>query len=66
MSNTSKAIPFIVLTIAGLFMALDMFTEYEITENMITLASMILAPLGLGGLINKGWDVFKAIKTKGV
>jgi len=64
-SISSKAIPFIVLSIAGIFMAVDMFTEFEITENMITIASMILAPLGLGGLINKGWDTFKAIKTKG-
>ena len=60
----SKYIPFIVLALAGGFMAVDMFTTFEITENMITIISMVLAPLGLGGLINKGWDTFKAIKLK--
>ena len=60
----SKYIPFIVLALAGGFMAVDMFTTFEISENMITIISMVLAPLGLGGLVNKGWDTFKAIKTK--
>ena len=60
----SKYIPFIVLALAGGFMAVDMFTTFEITENMITIVSMVLTPLGLGGLINKGWDTFKAIKLK--
>ena len=45
-------------------MGVDIFTDFEITENMITIMGMILAPLGLGGLVNKGWDTFKAIKTK--
>ena len=60
----SKYIPFIVLALAGSFMAVDMFTTFEISDNMITIISMVLAPLGLGGLINKGWDTFKAIKLK--
>lgn len=60
----SKYIPFIVLALAGGFMAVDMFTTFEISDNMITIISMVLAPLGLGGLVNKGWDTFKAIKTK--
>ena len=60
----SKYIPFIVLALAGGFMAVDMFTTFEITDNMITIISVVLTPLGLGGLVNKGWDTFKAIKTK--
>ena len=63
-SISSKAIPFIVIAIATGFMGVDIFTDFEITENMITIMGMILAPLGLGGLVNKGWDTFKAIKTK--
>ena len=65
-SNSSKTIPFIVIAIATGFMGIDIFTDFEITENMITIMGMILAPLGLGGLINKGWDTFKAIKSKAV
>jgi len=65
-SNSSKAIPFIVIAItAGLF-AIDIFTDFEINETHIQLVAVILTPLGLGGLINKGWDTYKAIKTKGV
>ena len=60
----SKYIPFIVLALAGGFMAVDMFSTFEISDNMITLVSMVLAPLGLGGLINKGWDTYRAIKLK--
>lgn len=63
-SNSSKTIPFIVIAIAAGFMGIDIFTEFEVTENMITIMGMILAPLGMGGLVNKGWDTFKAIKTK--
>jgi len=65
-SISSKAIPFIVIAITvGLF-AIDIFTEFEITDTHISLVAVILTPLGLGGLINKGWDTYKAIKTKGV
>ncbi len=60
--HSAKAIPFIVLALTGIFMAVDMFTEFEITDQMITLTVTILTPLGLGGLVNKGWNTYKAIK----
>ena len=62
-SASSKAIPFIVLAMtAGLF-AIDIFTDYDITETHIQLAATILTPLGVGGLVNKAWDTYKAVKT---
>lgn len=61
---SSKVLPFIVLALAAGFMGIDTFTEYTISDEMISLAAMILAPIGMGGLINKGWDTYKAIKTK--
>ena len=63
-SNSSKAMPFIVLLIATFFIAVDTFTEFTISEQMVQLASVILVPLGLGGLVNKGWNVFKEIKKQ--
>ena len=66
-SKSSKAIPFIVLAIAGIFMGADFYyPQFEITEEMVSLAGIILAPLGLGGLVNKGWNVYKQVKTTGV
>mgnify|MGYP003344882015 CR=1 FL=1 len=62
-STSSKAIPFIVLAIVGGFMAVDMFTLYKITEPMINLATIVLTPMGIGGLVNKAWNVYREIKT---
>ena len=62
-SIPSKALPFLVLFIASGFMAVDMFyPQFVISEQMVTLATTILTPLGLGGLINKGWNTYKSIK----
>lgn len=61
-SNSSKSIPFIVLAIVAGFMAVDTFTPYHITDQMIQLATVILTPLGVGGLVNKAWDTYKAVK----
>lgn len=63
MSNSSKSIPFVVLAIVAALFAIDIYTPYEITETHIQLIAVVLTPLGLGGLVNKGWDTFKAIKT---
>jgi len=58
----AKAIPFIVIAIAVGFMAIDMFTDYSITQNHVDLITYVLAPLGLGGLVNKGWNTWQKIK----
>ena len=63
-SHSSKAIPFIVIAIAVFFVSVDTFTDFEVTETMVQLAVTILTPLGLGGLVNKGWNTYKAIKLK--
>ena len=62
MRKYNYALPFVVLAIAGFFMGVDTFTDFVITENMVQLATVILAPIGLGGLVNKGWNVYKKIK----
>ena len=64
-SASSKAIPFIVLLIAGGFGAIDTFTEYEISDELISLLALILTPMGVGGLVNKAWDSWISVKTKG-
>ena len=61
---SSKAIPFIVIAIAVFFISVDTFTEFVISYEMDSLASVILVPLGLGGLVNKGWNVYKEVKMK--
>ena len=63
-SLSSKTIPFIVIAIATGFMGVDIFTDFEINDNIISIITYTLTPLGLGGLVNKGWETFKAIKTK--
>lgn len=63
MIKASKAIPFIVIGIAVAFMAVDTFTPYQITDEVVSVITYTLTPIGLGGLINKGWDTYKAIKT---
>lgn len=60
----SKYIPFIVLLIVSGLFAIDIFTAFEINDGHIQLIAVVLTPLGMGGLINKGWDTYKAIKTK--
>ena len=62
-SVSSKAIPFLVLAIATGLLAVDVFTDFEIDETHIQLVGVILTPLGLGGLVNKGWNTFKQIKV---
>ena len=59
-----KNIPFLVIAIAAAFMAIDMFTPYQMNDNTVQLIEFVLTPIGLGGLVAKGWDTFKAIKTK--
>lgn len=63
-SIPSKALPFIVLAITIIFVSVDTFTEFQITDSMVQLSATILTPIGLGGLINKGWNVYKEIKTQ--
>ncbi len=63
-SEHRKNIPFLVIAIAAVFMAVDTFTPYEISDSVVSLIEFVLVPLGLGGLVNKGWDTYKAIKTK--
>ena len=60
--HPAKTLPFIVLAIAAFFMGVDTFTDFVITDAMVSFATIILAPIGLGGLVNKGWNVFKEIK----
>ena len=45
-------------------MGVDTFTDFEITDTMVQLAVTILTPLGLGGLVNKAFRVYKDIKFK--
>lgn len=61
-SKSSKALPFIFLAIATVFLSVDMFTQYEITDSMVTVIISLL-PIGVGGLVNKGWETYKAIKS---
>lgn len=63
-STSSKAIPFIVIAIVAIFAAVDTFTEFHITDEMISLATTVLTPLGVGGLINKGWETYKSVKLR--
>lgn len=63
-SISSKALPYIVITLAVFFVSVDTFTDFTITEQMVQLAITILTPIGLGGLVNKGWNVYKEIKLK--
>lgn len=60
-SNSSKALPYLFLLIAAVFLSVDMFTDYSITDNMVTVIITLL-PVGVGGLVNKGWETYKAIK----
>lgn len=62
----SKAIPFVVILIATAMIGIDTFTDYEITEESIEIIIMVLTPLGLGGLVNKGFNVYKSIKEKAI
>ena len=62
--KTSKIMPFLVLAIAAGMLGIDMFTDFVITQEMVQLSMIILAPLGLGGLVNKGFNVYKSIKEK--
>ncbi len=64
-SISSKAIPFIALAIAGGLLGIDVFTDFVITETHIQLVGVIVTPLGLGGLVNKGWNVYRDIKKQG-
>ncbi len=61
-SISSKSIPFIVIVISTALLGVDAFTEFEITETHIQLVAVILTPLGLGGLVNKGWNVYRDVK----
>ncbi len=61
-SKSSKALPFIFLAIAAIFLSVDMFTPYQLTDNMVTVIIALL-PVGVGGLVNKGYETYKAIKT---
>lgn len=62
-SKSSKYLPFVSLGIAAVFVAIDMFTTYTITDDMIRLLVSVIPITAGGGLINKGFEVFKAIKT---
>ena len=62
-SASSKALPFIFIGIAAIFLSIDMFTPYELTDNMVSVIITLL-PVGVGGLVNKGWETYKAIKLK--
>ena len=62
--HTGKTMPFLVLTIAVLMLGVDTFTEFTISAEMVNFAELILIPLGLGGLVNKGWNVYKEVKIK--
>jgi len=64
MKKYNYALPFIVLGIAAFFMGVDTFTDYVITDTMVQLAVTILTPLGLGGLVNKAFRVYKDNKFK--
>jgi len=63
-SASSKTIPFVVLAIVAALFAIDIYTPFEITETHVALVTAVLTPMGLGGLVAKGWDTFKAIKSK--
>lgn len=45
-------------------LGVDVFTDFEITEMHIQFAIVILTPMGMGGLVNKGWNTYKAVKLK--
>ena len=64
MKKYNYALPFLVMGIAVFFMAVDTFTDYVITDTMVQLAVTVLTPLGLGGLVNKAWNVYKDVKIK--
>jgi predicted Na+-dependent transporter len=62
-SASSKLIPFLVLLIAGGFGAVETFTEFTITPEMVRLLVTILTPMGVGGLVNKTFDSWKTVNT---
>ena len=62
MSLKSYAITFFPLALAGIFMAVDMFTTYVITEAMISLLVVMIPSTVAGGMIKKGWSVYQEIK----
>jgi len=62
MKNKSYLITFFPLGIAAIFMSVDMFTDYVITEQMINLLVLMIPSTVAGGLIKKGFTVFESIK----
>lgn len=67
-SKTTKSIPFIVLFIVGGMMAVDMFTEFEITQIHIDFIGYLLVTMGLGGIYKtvptKAFEMYKKLKEK--
>jgi hypothetical protein len=68
MSNSSKALPFLVLAITAGLLAIDVYSPFEITETHASIITSILATLGLGGVYNKafkeGFSKFQKIKQE--
>jgi len=62
--KSSKFIPFLVLLIVGGFMAVDMFTTYTITDQMLDFAVIILTPMGVGGIAKHAVDIYKSTKKQ--
>ncbi len=67
-SKTTKAIPFIIIIITSGFLAVDVFTEFVITDKHIEVLIMMMGTFGLGGIyktaITKGFEAYKKIKEK--
>lgn len=62
--SKNRYLPIYVVIIATFFLTVDMFTEFTITEEMVSIVGIILAPIGLGGLVKHGFDTYKQIKNK--
>lgn len=58
-STSSKILPFLSIAIAAIFTAIDLFTDYTITQEMINLLVLVLPVTAAGGVIKKGFEIFQ-------
>jgi len=65
-SKSSKAIPFLVMLIATGFGAVETFTNFSISTDLVNLLATILTPLALGGVANKAFSSWQSAKKQSI
>jgi hypothetical protein len=58
MIENKKIMPILVIVIAMSFHSVDIFTEFEVSENHLIAIDVFLAPFGLGGLVRAGHKTY--------